>query len=700
PGQPTSVSMGVTGKADYTAPLTSAKIIDPWRIKLTANEPGETYFTLDGSKPRVRTSPKYNGESLTIISSTAPGAAPSQLKWLSVDDAYNAEDSRSLPVFLRSPFDYSTLTAYLASQDTSIPESIKEALIKFFRDEENGKEAAKISNATFIPANIREDLKNYLKIEDLRIQIGKDSLINPTQRGQLNAILATYDDFNPANDAKLIDLIGVLTKIQEAGIKALADIQTNAEEIRDRRNNLKSVLPYLNNVIASLDACSKAQAAAVIREGETAEEFAVRIAVEFAICQKNAQAGAFPVSLTGLSSALATDPLFTELKNKTDKIILERSLFTVDSAGNWTSPSAAIVPADSDQVALLSFNPSTNGPTAIFYKQASWPTSMERSTALDQVRANQINGFYYKQAFVIPPSPDFGTKIWYGAIDAAGNPTREWDPQEFNSSFAGLPPITDLVKPIAEIKPPVKDSDGYFILNASLSVDFDNSPRISGYEWDFINETNATATPRYEWESFDLNRDGIFETKQCLYNFYLNERTQGTQFAVTGLSSDSANPYYVNNGTAPKAGDLSQRYFEAGQSSPFNNAPNISPLELNLLPICFKITKSEIRYYENTYQNSNDAFISKRLISASEFNGHSVAEQQGEKFGFTGTTYKKIFKETILMSTGAYEDMKIVDANNGIIKVKFTAGSGPITIGLRVTDDEGLTAIKSVEINP
>ncbi|MBI2628288.1 MAG: chitobiase/beta-hexosaminidase C-terminal domain-containing protein [Candidatus Niyogibacteria bacterium] len=588
-GLPTSVSQGVTGKVDYTPPLTSAKIIDVWQVKLTANEPGDTYYTLDGTKPRVRASPKYNGKALTIISSTAPGAATAQLKWLSVDDAFNTEDPRSLPVFLRSPFNYSTLTAYLASQDISIPESIKEALIKFFRDEENGKEAAKIAKETFIPANIREDLKNYLKIEDLRIQLGKESLINPIQRSQLDAILATYEDFNSANDGKLTDLINVLIKIKEAGIKAFIDIQTHAEEIKDRRNNLQSILSYLNGVIASLEICSKAQAAAVIREGETAEEFAVRIAVESSACQKNAKAGAFPVNLNGLSSGLATDPLFSELKDKTDKIILERSLFTIDPAGNWSKPSAALAPTDSGHAAILSFNPLTDKPTAIFFKQSSWETANDRSAAVSLRFNNQINGFYYKQALAVPSAVSSGgTEIWYGAIDAAGNWTEEKTTQEFNADFTDLPPLTDFVKPIAEIKNPVKGSDGYFILDPSLSVDFDSTPRISGYEWDFINNRGATTTTQslqYEWEAFDLNRDGIFtENNQCLYNFYLNNN-EGT--VVTGMAGSDT--YYVNNdNTRAVSGSLSQKYYDAAHSSPYNKAPNTRPLYLNLQPTCLK----------------------------------------------------------------------------------------------------------------
>src|SRR3989344_1324964 len=488
-GSPTSKD--ITGKADLTPPLTSVKILDPWRVKLTANEPGTTYFTLDGSKPRVRASPKYEGEALTIVSSSALRAPASQLKWLSLDDNNNAEDPRSLPISLRSPFNYSDLDKYIKSQNTSIPDNIRKELIKFFKDEENGKDAVKIAEETFIPADIRNDLKDYLEIENLRIELKKNSILSKTQRGQLDDILSTYDDFKPANDGKLADLIDVLSAIKNDGINAFVDIQTAAEETRDSRNNLQKTLDYLNEVIAVLEDCSDAQAKAVKQEEETPEEFKIRLAVEFDDCQTGAQAGAFPVSLSGLSLGLAGDPLFSELKDKTDKVILERSLFTIDSAGNWTEPSASLAPADSEHVAIISFNPSAssiNTSTAIFFKHGSWQTSAERNLVLSYFNNNRSNGFYYKQALAIPiPTAEgSGTQIWYGAIDAKGAWTEEKATPEFNTTvnFEKLPPITDFVKPIAAIneKKLDQDSAGYFILDPSLSVDQDKTPQIIGYE--------------------------------------------------------------------------------------------------------------------------------------------------------------------------------------------------------------------------
>lgn len=694
PGSPTSVSIGLTAGADHTPPLTSAKILSPWRIKLTTNEPGKTYYSLDGSNPSTYRSLEYKGASLTIINSTIIDAATAQLKWMSIDDNYNKEASRSLPAFLRSPFDYPTLTAYIASQNTSIPKEIKEALIKFFRDEENGKAAMKISLETSIPEDLRLNLENYLKIEDLRIQTNRLTVLNAGQRGQLDAILATYDDYNPANDAKLGDLITTLQ-----GIDAFATLQTSAEEIRDRRDNLRKVLSYLNEAIASLMVCSKNQTEAAIKEGETKEEFAVRIAVEFARCQANARAGTFPINLNGLSSALATDPLFSELKNKTDKVILERSLFTVDPAGNWTRPSAALAPADSGHAAILSTNPSTGKLAASFFKQITWDDKPgARDGAFSQASNNNINGFYYKQAFVIPGADiPFGTHIWYGAIDAANNATEEWTSGDFNQSFEGLPPITNFVNPIAEIKTPVeKDNDGYFILNPSSSIDNDITPLISGYEWDFINESIATATPRYDFEIFDLNRDNVFETTQCLYNFLT-----ATGKIITGIKEN--NRYYVKGGEEFST-TITQAYYDAAHSSPYNGAPNIKLLTLDLPSTCLNLEGvKSTKYYFKTY--SAGTLASTEEITQSEYDTYINKLGQGEtanKFNFNVATnsYQAVSKVEFSISTGAYENMKIVDPNNGIIKVKFTTGSGPITVNLRVTDDEGLTAVKSVVINP
>ncbi len=701
PGQPTSVSMGITSKADYTAPTTLIKILNPWRAKLTSSEPGDTYYTLDGSKPRLRASPKYEGGELTIVSSTALNAAPAQLKWLSVDDNFNAEDVRSLPAFLRSPFDYNKLTEYLDNQNVNVPDSLKEALMKFFEQEENGEQAAKISKETFIPKDIRNALKDYLGIEDLRIELGKIPLLSSERRLALDNILATYDNLNPADDGKLTDLIAVLAEIKSAGISAFADVENNAVDIRNRRDNLKSTLTTLNGVIAALETCSKAQKAATPQEGETAEDFQFRIVAEFNTCQNQAQTGLGNLTLANLSSALASDPLFNELKEKTDKIILENSLFAVDpTPGNWTGPSAALAPADPEHVVILSFDPSKTGnykSGAIFYKQASWLTGDGQGRALT-LFSSQKNGFYYKQALDTPPN--IGTQIWYGAIDANNNWTKEEAAPEFSMSdapsLAKLPAITDFVKPIADIRTPIVKDGEYFILNPLLSVDNDRTPRITGYEWNFID--NGTTTSQYEWESFDLNRDGIFETQQCLYNFLA-----GAEQVITGPGSQQN--YYKVAGSNQEVYSLSLRkeYYDAAHSSPYP-APNTTLLNLNLQPTCVKLAEaSQTKYYLETYENNQRKSSEEitQTVYNQKLNSLSTNETK-DKFdvNIASNSYKRIYIATNLINTGDYEDMKIVDANNGIIKVKFTADSGPITIGLRVTDDEGLTAVDSVVINP
>ncbi|MBI5045581.1 MAG: hypothetical protein HZC14_01075 [Candidatus Niyogibacteria bacterium] len=532
-------TLDVSGIIDLIPPATAATIIDPWRIKLSPNEPSKTAYTLDGTEPTfyAKTAMLYQNIPIAVISSTHPGSTPKSLRWRSTDEGSNTEDTRMLPLAIRTPFNLSEISSYLATQDASVPTNIQNELKSFINQE--SQKMLKLADDTSIPKNLIDALKSYIAIEDFRISVGKTTVIPSSKLSALKAMVA-----NPA----LYTISDFINNTQS--IAVLADMFTEATNLKQARIDLKTVVNYTLTAVGT---------------------------------------GFNNITLIQLADALRLSPEFASLLTETERIIAERSLVKL-VPWDTTKIYTVIAAVDSHSFVLLPSRPSV-----IAYK------------------VDGLTGWeYYTGKITLPNDKEYS--VYWNAYDYIGGPEHAGGSIKFKPPFPNseLPYSADLIAPIAEIKNGdnlalTKDASGFITLDPSPSVDFDITPNIVGYEWSFSGKTSfwATSTPFYDWESFDLNRDGTFEKYGC---------------SLTAKADSATNPD----------------------------------------PICAPTTGLS---------------LSSPATVFSPATGYSPAT------GFSA--------------------MSIVDANNGIIKVKLspaTTSSEIRTITLRVTDDEGLTTEKSVTV--
>lgn len=163
-------------------------------------------------------------------------------------------------------------------------------------------------------------------------------------------------------------------------------------------------------------------------------------------------------------------------------------------------PSVVAVAIDSDSIALKSSKPAT-----IYYT-----TDMTEPTTSSKRYIKKLD---IGNPLSLPSEliPSLSIIKWL-AVDSAGNQAAVksatlWPPFPNNSEF---PVISDLVTPIANISvPSAVSADTFFKLDSSGSADYDSTPKIVMYEWDFDNDG------AYDWWTIDWNRDGVFDESQC-----------------------------------------------------------------------------------------------------------------------------------------------------------------------------------------
>ena len=218
---------------DIIPPITTATIVSPWRIALSSSEAGKTGYTLDGSTPSatVNSTVPYEKHPFAVVTSTEPKGPPTLLAWRSVDTNGNTEAVRSLPP-IRTPLVLNELKSYIAEQDMSIPQNIKNDLTDFVNSQAAGM--TKLANDTSIPQNLISTLKDYIAIEDFRISQGKATVIPAIILNQLKAMVA-----NPTLYT-ISDFINSVT-----GIPVLANLFTEATNIKKARIDLKKVVDYI-----------------------------------------------------------------------------------------------------------------------------------------------------------------------------------------------------------------------------------------------------------------------------------------------------------------------------------------------------------------------------------------------------------------------------------------------------------------------
>ncbi|MBI4691964.1 MAG: chitobiase/beta-hexosaminidase C-terminal domain-containing protein, partial [Candidatus Terrybacteria bacterium] len=100
-----------------------------------------------------------------------------------------------------------------------------------------------------------------------------------------------------------------------------------------------------------------------------------------------------------------------------------------------------------------------------------------------------------------------------------------------------LSDIKDLVVPNANISAPATaQANNFFRLDPSGSADFDSTPRIVMYEWDFDNDGN------YDWWTIDWNRDGVFDESQCRSGAICTEPSSGILNGFLGMQVPAGAP--------------------------------------------------------------------------------------------------------------------------------------------------------------
>lgn len=157
-----------------------------------------------------------------------------------------------------------------------------------------------------------------------------------------------------------------------------------------------------------------------------------------------------------------------------------------------TPPSVIAVAGGQNEIALLS-----NEPATIYYTATTSDIVLQPTIYSDR---------YIKLIKLSGPT----TISWFG-VDSSGNQqtiqTLTTAPPFPNTEFSS---VTDLKAPMAFLATPGSwPAHSWFELDPSSSADFDDTPRIVMYEWDFDNDG------LYDWWMVDWNRDGVLDESVC-----------------------------------------------------------------------------------------------------------------------------------------------------------------------------------------
>lgn len=260
-----------------------------------------------------------------------------------------------------------------------------------------------------------------------------------------------------------------------------------------------------------------------------------------ATIKTNAASGFAGIDITDLAKTLEPFPEFKDILSEVNAIIAGRSLITLgtytttDAAGvktehdGWDTTKTYVVAAavDSHSFVLLADKPSL----------IKFRVDKGGSTYLD------LNN--YTQKITLPDDHEYS--VYANAYDAAGIQQPGGIEIKFTTPFpnAELPYLVDLVEPHAEIAT-IDNKDGSFTLDPSGSIDMDKpegtqiNGGITGYEWKFTDPAENPSA--YDWQSFDPNRDGVFETNGCVYAESLSDSTCPNDIIVTTSAPNPLSP--------------------------------------------------------------------------------------------------------------------------------------------------------------